>query len=70
MFVWEEPGLNGKEAVGCPKAGELIFYFMSYRIDDLRGERLDNVMLKVTGGVIIRVFEEKIELQWMEWSGS
>ena len=57
---------NRKEAVGCPGAGELSFYFISYRIDGLCGERLNNVTVKVTGGMIIKVFQEKIELQRME----
>lgn len=53
--------------MGCPGAGELSFYFISYRIDDLCGERFNNVMVKVTGGMIIKVFQEKIELsKWSE----
>lgn len=57
---------NRKEAVGCPGAGELRFYFKSYGIDGLSGARLNNVMVKVTGGMIIKVFQEKIELQQIE----
>lgn len=52
--------------MGCPGAGELRFYFKSYRIDGLSGARLNNVMVKVTGGMIIKVFQEKIELQQIE----
>lgn len=56
---------NRKEAVGCPGAGELSFYFKS-----LSGARLNNVMVKVTVGTIIKVFQEKIELQQIEWRNS
>lgn len=45
---------------------ELSFYFISYRLDNLGGERLNNAMVKVTGGIMIRVFEEKTELS--KWS--
>lgn len=48
--------------MGCPGT-ELSFYFISYRMDNLGGERLNNAMVKVTGGIMIRVFLEKTELQ-------
>lgn len=50
----------GKKLWGVP--GQENSSFISYRIDDLHGERLNDVMVEVAGGVIIKVFEEKIEL--------
>lgn len=70
IFVWEEWELNRKAAVGSPGAGELSFYFINYRIDDLSGERLNSVMVKVTGGMFITVFQEKIQLRQMVWRSS
>lgn len=49
---------NRKEAVGCPGAGELSFYFISYRIDGLSEARSSNVMVKVTGGMVISFSRE------------
>lgn len=65
IFECEEPELNRKEVLGY-HGTELSFYFISYRLDNLGGERLNNVMVKVTGGIMIGVFEEKTELS--KWS--